>query len=64
MDEYGADLLNNLAKVRYITMAFEEEATQWLVALHDDDTVKLRQFNRFMAALRKRFEDPLADRKV
>lgn len=39
MEENGADLLNNLAKVLYITMAFEEEATQWLVVLHDDDTM-------------------------
>lgn len=42
-------------------MAFKWEAAQWLVALHDDDIVKLHQFNRFMAALRKWFKDPLSD---
>lgn len=45
-------------------MAFEGEAAEWLVALHDDDPVELCHFDRFTAALKKQFEDPLANQKA
>lgn len=60
MQEYGANLPNNQAIVRIITMALEDETGEWIVALHDD-AAELHNFDRFMAVLRKRFEDSLAD---
>lgn len=42
-------------------MALEGEAEEWMVALWKNDP---RNFNRFLAALRKHFEDFLTDRKA
>lgn len=64
MQEYGTNLSNDPVRVQSITMALEGGAAEWIVALHDDDAMKLRNFDRFMAALRKWFEHLLAERNV
>lgn len=40
-------------------MALEGAAAEWMVTLHDADAPELWHFNHVMAALRRRFEDPL-----
>lgn len=45
-------------------MALEGEAAEWMLAFHDDDVVELNNFDKFMAALKKRFEDLLTERKA
>lgn len=41
----------------------EGETAEWMVTLHNN-SMELCNFDRFMAALRKRFEDSLADLKA
>lgn len=51
------------AKVQCVTMALEGTTDEWIVILHNDAS-ELRNFDCFMAALWKSFEDPLADCKA
>lgn len=57
MQEYGADLPTEGAKVQIMTLVLEEEAEEWIVTFHNNDAAELHNFNRFMGALQKRFED-------
>lgn len=44
-------------------MALEGPAAQWMVNLHNDNALELRNLNHFMPILCKWFEYPLANRK-
>lgn len=57
MEEYGADLPMEGAKVWSMTLALERKETEWMVTLLNDNVVELCNFNRFMGALQKRFEE-------
>lgn len=57
MQEYGANLPSEGAKVWSMTLALEGEAVEWLVTLHND-APELCNFNQFMGSLQKRFKDP------
>lgn len=64
MQKYGHEIPTEGAKLRVVTLALEGAAASWMVTLHNANAPELRNFNRFMTALRQRFEDPLADRKA
>lgn len=64
MQEYGGELLSDPARMLWVTMVLEGEAAEWMVALHNDDVVELCNFDRFMTALKKQFEDPFTNRKA
>lgn len=64
VQEYGDKIPIKGAKVRVITLALEGAAVRWMVTLHNGNAPELRNFNRFMSAMRWQFEDSLADRKT
>lgn len=45
-------------------MALEGAAADWMVTLHNTNATELWNFNHFMATLRWRFEEPLAEQKA
>lgn len=57
MQECGPNLPSERAKMQSMSLALEEEVAEWMVALYNDDPPELGNFNRFMGALLKRFED-------
>ncbi|XP_060541565.1 zinc finger protein 213-like [Pantherophis guttatus] len=64
MQEYGRDFQTQGSRVRVVTLALEGAAARWMVTLHNANAPELWNFDHFMTALRRRFEDPLADRKA
>lgn len=56
---YGVVYPDNTVRVDCVVLALHWDTMDWLVALHDDN--ELHQFNHFMWALQRWFEDPLAD---
>ncbi|KAK9395050.1 Retrotransposon-derived protein PEG10 [Crotalus adamanteus] len=64
MEEYGQDIPSDKARIRIVQSALDGPAADWVVNLHDSNAPELSNFNRFMSSLRRRFEDPLADRKA
>ncbi|KAK9391861.1 Retrotransposon-derived protein PEG10 [Crotalus adamanteus] len=64
MEEYGQDIPSEKARIRIVQSALDGPAADWVVNLHDSNAPELSNFNRFMSSLRRRFEDPLADRKA
>lgn len=64
MQDNGPKIATEAGKVRCVTTALEGAVVWWMVTLHNDDAPELRNFNRFMVALCKRFKDPLADCKA
>lgn len=64
MHEYGQEIPSENRQVRVVTMALEGAAACWMVTLNNADAPELRNFKQFMAALRQRFKDPLADQKA
>lgn len=64
MQEYGQELPSEGARVRVITLALEGARDRWMVTLHNANAPELQNFNCFMAVLRWRFEDPVADWKA
>lgn len=64
MHEYGREIPSESGWVRFVTIALEHATACWMVTLHNADAPELQNFNHFMAALRQRFEDPLADQKA
>lgn len=61
MVQHEPNFPDDEARVSYITLALEGEATNWVVYLHDAITEELHDFDYFMIALRQPFKDPLAD---
>lgn len=61
MVEYGSEIPTKEAKVRCVTMVLEGPAAQWMVFLHNDNSLELRNLNHFIAIFRKLLEDSLAD---
>lgn len=45
-------------------MALEGTIDEWIVTLHNDNAMELRNFDHFIAALWKCFKDPLGDHKA
>lgn len=64
MQVYGRSLPNDAAKIWVITLALEGTGARWMVTLYNCNAPELHNFNLFMTALRCRFEDCLADRKL
>lgn len=64
MQEFGPDLPTKGAEVWCMTIALQGTTAEWMVTLHNDNTLELCNFDYFMTALQKHFEDPLADRKA
>lgn len=64
MEDWGQEYLSEAAQVRGVTNALEGAAATWMVVLHNNDSPLLKNYNQFMAALRRRFEDHLAERKA
>lgn len=63
MTTYADVLPNDEAKVYCVVRVLYGEAADWAVTLYEEQAEELRDFEAFMAALRQRFKDPLADRK-
>lgn len=61
---YGHKIPTKGARVRVVTLALERVAAKGMVILHNANAPKLRNFSRFMTALRCRFEDHLANCKA
>uniref|UniRef100_A0A670ZE00 DUF4939 domain-containing protein n=1 Tax=Pseudonaja textilis TaxID=8673 RepID=A0A670ZE00_PSETE len=64
MEEYEGEFTSEAAKVRCVTRALEGIAAEWMVTLYNDNSPQLQNLNVFMTALRRRFEDLLAERKA
>ncbi|XP_060546169.1 cysteine-rich protein 2 isoform X1 [Pantherophis guttatus] len=64
MQDWGEDYETDAAKVRSVANALEGVAAEWMVVLHNNNSLLLRNYNQFMRALRRRFEDHLAERKA
>ncbi|XP_058033410.1 protein-tyrosine kinase 6 isoform X1 [Ahaetulla prasina] len=60
MQDWGEDFLSDAARVRCVTRALEGVAADWMAVLHSENSPLLGNYDQFMAALRTRFEDPLA----
>lgn len=64
MQEYGPKMITEGGEVRYVPGAMEGATVRWMVTLHNDIALELKNFNHFMAVLCKYFQDPLADCKA
>lgn len=51
---------DDATQVHAITANLDKSASEWLVLLHDEDTLELIDFNAFMQALGEFFKDTLA----
>lgn len=64
MYEYSWEILSKIGQVRIIIMALEGAVAHWMVTYTMLTLPEFQNFNQFMAVLRWRFEDPLADWKA
>lgn len=61
MERYGARYPDNVARIDSVALTLDRVTAKWLVALHEDDAIRLYHFDAFMRTLRRQFEEPLAD---
>ncbi|XP_058041925.1 uncharacterized protein LOC131199783 [Ahaetulla prasina] len=64
MIDWGEDYWSQAAQVRAVTHNLTGRAAAWLVSLYTNHSPLLQNYEHFITALRRRFEDPLAEQKA
>ncbi|XP_058041525.1 receptor activity-modifying protein 1 isoform X1 [Ahaetulla prasina] len=64
MMDWGENYWSQAAQVRAVTQNLTGRAAAWFVSLYSGHSPSLQNYEHFMTALRRRFEDPLAEQKA